>query len=126
MAKNITKYQKISLTIAANATLEVNTETKREFERVESIKVECSNSTDINTAIFNDFQINNEEVFPEGFELKILQTGVDLPVNDRFFAIDKRSDASFAAGSKIKIKITAGAVGATYTIYLKLVNPEKK
>ena len=64
--------------------------------------------------------INDKEIFPDTFEVKVLNCDSYIPVNDRFYLLDEPAD-----GSTIKIKIKDGAMaGVIYpyniNVYLKL------
>ena len=40
-------------------------------------------------------EINKEEIFPENYETKLLQVGINVPPNNRYYSIGKKSAGKF-------------------------------
>lgn len=128
--KNVTKIQKISINNVAtgdNGTAQGTVDLN--FKNVIGIKVECNDADSFIGSYFTEASINSEEIFPSGFELKVIQTGVDVSPNERFFKIDPRSDAFIGAGTNYRFGITnstGSLTSANFNIYLLLSNPAPK
>lgn len=121
------RYQKIQLTIAAaNAEVSTNQITvDQNYGKVTGIQATCTDATAFNKAYFRKFEIGKLDIYPDGYEAKMIAAGNDCPVNDRF---DKDIDEP---GNGATIDITykdAGSATAypyNLNIYLKLINPAK-
>lgn len=122
------KYQRISLLVSA-AGAEVSTQnvdTDKSYKRVRGIQMTSTDATAIDGGTFKKFEIDNKEVYPEGFETKLITCGVDVAPNDRFDRdIDERAE-----GTKVNITYKDGSVAGTVypynvSIYLYLTNNEK-
>jgi hypothetical protein len=117
------KYQLVRIAITASG-IEVPVEfnTEKGYAMVTGV---TTNSSDRNAYLgcyFNRFEINNREIFPEGYEVKMITTGIDVPADDRFYSkIMEPAD-----GTKVSIKYkdggNANAYPYTATIYLRLEN----
>lgn len=119
------KYQLFNLIVtAANQVVSTkNATTDRSYKRVKGIQVTCTDSKALEKAMFDKFEIDSREIYPEGFEAKLISSGIDVPPNERF---DNEVDEE-AANSSVNItyrdKNVAGTVFPyTVNIYLRLEN----
>lgn len=120
------KYQLVPLTITA-ASQSVSTSavtTDRNYKRVKGIALNVSDAAAAEEGTFDKFEINSREIYPAGFETKLISCGQDVPPNDRY---DKEVDEA-AENSTVNITYTDGnAVGTafpyTINVYLLLENP---
>lgn len=120
------KYQLVTLTVTAASTT-VSTSsvtTDRNYKRVKGIALNVSDAAAAEAGIFDKFEINSREIYPQGFETKLVSCGQDVPPNERF---DKDVD-EVAENSTVNISYTDGnAVGTAFpysvSIYLLLENP---
>ena len=115
------KYQVIKLNVpSAGATVSVTTNTDKLYKNIIGImasmpyQVSFADSSTINVVI------NDKEIFPDTFEVKVLNCDSYIPVNDRFYLLDEPAD-----GSTVKIRFKDGAMaGVAYpyvaNVYLKL------
>ncbi|MGQ0829403.1 MAG: hypothetical protein ACT4ON_13525 [Bacteroidota bacterium] len=125
LLRNI-KYQKIDLTIAA-ANDVVSTKgvtTDRSYKKVKGIQVTCTDGEAHELGSFDKFEINSREIYCNGYEIKLIFSGIDVAPNERF---DKEVDEE-AENSTVDItyrdKNVAGTIFPyTVSIYLRLENP---
>lgn len=73
---------------------------------------------------FEKFEINNQEIYPEGFDVEILGFGRDTNVNERF----EKDVNEPGQNSSVDIKVKDGSIVGQvypYTVFvvLKLSNP---
>ncbi len=116
------KYQLVKIVVpAAGNEIPVEINTEKGYQSVTGIS---ANATDKNAylgSLFSKFEINNKEIFPDGFEVKMITTGIDVSPEERFYKITEPAD-----GTKVVIKYKDGGNAAVYpykaTIYLKLEN----
>jgi len=116
-----TKYQVIKLTVpSAGATVSVTTNSDKLYKNIVGILVSMPYQvTFADSSTFN-LVINDKEIFPDTFEIKVLHCDSYIPVNERFYLLDEPAD-----GSTVKIRFTDGAMaGVVYpyvaNVYLKL------
>jgi hypothetical protein len=122
------RYQKVSLTIplATNVISAVNVTTDKLYQRVTGIYATCSDATGMNNSTFDKFDIDNQEIYPTGFEAKLISTGQEVPPNDKFdHDINERANQSAVA-----ITYRDGGAGTAYpytvNFYLRLENPNEE
>ena len=120
------KYQIINLLVpGANAIVNTqNATTDRSYKKVKGIQMTCTDANAAEQATFDKFEINSREIYPEGFEVKLIASGEDVAPNERF---DKEVDEE-AANSSINITYRDQNVAGTVfpykvIIYLRLENP---
>lgn len=114
------KYQLLKYTIsAASESVKIEAETDKLYKRCTGIHVTQTVSSNAIDSTLNNFKINSKEIFPEGFEVKMINTGQDVSPEDRFYKLDEP-----AAGSKIEGTYTDKGNAAIYPytliIYLRL------
>jgi hypothetical protein len=116
------KYQLVKIVVPASGNeipVEINTE--KGYQLVTGITVNATDKNAYLGSVFNKFEINNKEIFPEGFEVKMITTGIDVSPQDRFYCVAEPAD-----GTKVIIKYKDGGNAAAYpytaTIYFKLEN----
>lgn len=119
------KYMKHSLTLgpSANNVQSIAIVTEKGYKELTGIAITCSNSNAFADATFDSFVLDGFEIFPEGFELKILQTGVDLDPNQRFFDIKEPADGK---NLTVKVNSRAFATGSVVNIYLRYEGPQSQ
>lgn len=121
MNEHAIKYQIVKITIPeANALVTVNINSDKLYKNISGLLVtmpfELLPSDKSQCAIV----INDKEIFPENFEVKLIVCDLSIPVNERFYKIHEQAE-----GSTIKAKFKDGGMnGTTYpyqaSLYLKL------
>jgi len=115
------KYQVIKVTVpSAGATASVTTNSDKLYKNIIGILVSMPYQVTFPDSSTINLVINDKEIFPDTFEVKVLNCDSYIPVNDRFYLLDEPAD-----GSTVKIKIKDGAMaGVAYpyniNVYLKL------
>lgn len=128
MPRNV-KYQLIQLTITgAGLTASTNdVTTDKLYKKVKGIQVTVSSAIAIEATSFDKFQINSQEIYPTGFEVKLISCNSGVPPNERFdIDVDEPG-----AGATVDITVKDNSVAATvypYTVnvYLRLENDPNK
>lgn len=123
----LTKYQLIRVKVnTPGETVKFSAETDKLYKQVQGIYVSLPKD-DSHFGSTLELRIAEQEIFPEGFESKLLATSQHTPPGDRFamFDTDEVVDAS---GSYVEGRFTDGGytTGITFpytmNIYLKLKN----
>lgn len=121
------KYQIIPLQVTASGqtVTTAGITVDQNYGRVVGIQATCTLTTPFQKSFFKKFEIGSKEIYPNGFEAKMIAGGQDCPVKERF---DNDVDEP-GAGATVNIEYTDSnaAVFAAYTVYvyLKLENPTK-
>lgn len=118
------KYQIIPIAVtSANAIETSAVVVDQNYQNVVGVQVTTTAAAALAAGVFDKFEIGSKEVYPKGFELKMINSGQDVAVNERF---DKEIDEP-GEGATINITYRDPAYAANYTIYvyLKLKNPTK-
>jgi hypothetical protein len=123
----LTRYQIIKVNVeAAGQTVKFSAETDKLYKRVQGIYVSMPKD-ESHFGSTMDLRIAEQEVFPEGFETKLLATSQSASTNERFFMFDA-DEAIEAGGSHLEGRFVDGGftTGITFpytmNIYLKLKN----
>lgn len=117
------KYQLIQLAVPGIAgSITIQTNTDKLYKRVTGIHVTSSDANGLTNSTFDKFEIDGQEIYPEGFEAKLINTGQEVNPNEKFdYDINERAEESV-----VNIGYTDGgsAAGAyTLNVYLRLENP---
>lgn len=123
----LTKYQIIKVQVeSAGSTVSISAETDKLYARVESLYVSLPNE-DSHFGSSLSLRIAEEEIFPEGFETKLLAVNQSTSPNERFFQFGADEKVE-AGGSHLEGRFTDGGYTTnvkfpyTMNIYLKLIN----
>ena len=116
------KYQIIRLTINAAGDFPINAEADKAYKKITGIQLTTSNVDALKDSTFKKFEIDNNDIFPDGFEAKMLVSGQDLKPGDRWEELNERADGCTIAGTYTDAG-NAGAYPYNARIYLKLENP---
>lgn len=120
------KYQLVTLTItgAGVSVSSSGVKTDKLYQRVTGIHVTASDANGLTNSTFQKFEIDRQEIYPQGFEAKLISTGQEVNPNDKFDhdidepANDTQVDITYRDGS------AAGVVYPyTVNIYLRHENP---
>jgi len=123
----LTKYQMIKVKVETpGQTVKFSAETDKLYSRVDGIYVSMPNdNSHFGSSL--ELRIAEEEVFPEGFETKLLATDQSSSPNERFLLFENDEPVE-AGGSLIEGRFTDGGFtdGITFpytmNIYIKLKN----
>jgi hypothetical protein len=123
----LTKYQLIRVKVnAPGDSVKFSAETDKLYQRVQGIYVSLPNDNSHFGSTL-DLRIAEQEIFPDGFETKLLATSQHVATGDRFAMFDT-DEIVEAAGSHVEGRFTDGGytTGVTFpyafNIYLKLKN----
>lgn len=117
------KYQLLKLSIITGAaSYPINAESDKTYKRITGIHFSTSDTNALKDAVFTKFEIDNNEIFPDGYEVKMIQTGQEVPPDERFFPLDERGEGSTIVGT-FKDADNASAYPYNVYIYLRLENP---
>ncbi|MBI4946302.1 MAG: hypothetical protein HY840_07870 [Bacteroidetes bacterium] len=116
------KYQIIKLTITGAGNFPISAETDKAYKKVTGLQYSGTDTAALKDAVFTKFEIDSNEIFPDGFEVKLIQTGQEVSPNKRFYDdIEERADGSTVSGS---FQDAGNATAYPYNarIYLRLEN----
>ena len=113
------KYQLIKFTVPqAGAVVNINANSDRLYKRITGFFASLPTDNAF-TGSTLQLYVNDQEVFPEGYEAKMITCGNQVAPNQRFYTGEEE-----AAGSTIRGKFTDGSQAGAYpyngTLYLKL------
>ncbi len=117
---NAIKYQVIKITVPnAGASVSVTCNSDKLYKRISGVLASVPYQVSFADNSLLNLVINDKEIFPDNFELKVINCDSYIPVNERFYNLDEVAD-----GSTVKVKYTDGVVGVNYpyivNLYLKL------
>ncbi len=116
------RYQLIRLQIAAAGNYPIAAEADKAYGKITGIQFTTTDTASLKDAVLSKFEIDSNDVFPEGWEVKLLVTGDGVSPDDRWQKLDERADGSTISG----IFTDAGNAAAypyNARIYFKLENP---
>jgi hypothetical protein len=120
------KPQPFKFTVSGSgAEVKIASETDKNYKRVKGVLITVTDEAALKKAVFSKFNVNDQELLPEGFEPKVIYTGYDCPSDSRFYT--SGIDAA-AEGSSVAITYTDGGSASAYpytgVVYLLLKNPD--
>ncbi len=116
------KYQLLKLAITGAGAFPINAEADKAYKRITGINYSTTDTNALKDSVFTKFEIDSNEIFPDGFEVKMIQTGQEVPPNDRYYPLNERAEGSTIVGS-FKDAGNAAAYPYNVYIYLRLENP---
>jgi hypothetical protein len=118
---NAIKYQIIKVTVPnEGAMVNINVNSDKLYKKITGMTITTPSTVpNLNMSTLS-LQVNDKEIFPDDFEIRLLTCDQSVPVNERFYVLDELAD-----GSTIKGKFRDGNVGGitfpyTVNLYLKL------
>ncbi len=119
---NAIKYQIIRINVpAAGATVGININSDKLYKKVTGILVTVPYIMSFLNKSTLSLSINDQEVFPDDFEVKLITCDSFVPTNERFYKLEEAADGSTVKG---KFKDGGAMNGVTYpytaNLYLKL------
>jgi hypothetical protein len=119
---NAIKYQIVKVTVpVAGATVNINFNTDKLYKKITGILVTVPYLMSFLNKSTLMLSVNDQEIFPDEFEVKLITCDSYVPTNERFYKLEEEAD-----GSTVKGKFKDGGVmnGITYpytaNLYLKL------
>jgi hypothetical protein len=98
------KYQIVKVTVnAPGVTVNINVTTDKMYKKITGILVSFPFYAYFAQRSWLSLSINDKEIFPEEFDVKLISYGIGVPVNDMFYQMDEE-----ALGSTIKGKFKDG------------------
>ena len=115
------KYQIVRVTIpAAGEMVNINANTDKLYKKITGILVTVPHMVSFLNRSTLNLLLNDKELFPDDFEVKLITCDSYVPTNERFYLLDEIADGSTVKG-KFKDGADAGVVYPyTANIYLKL------
>lgn len=116
------KYQILKQKITAAGDYAIKAECDKSYRKVTGIQFTTTDTNSLKDAVLNKFELDANELFAEGFEVKLIRTSESVKPDDRFHALDERGEGSTInavyhdAGQAISYPYTA-------RFYLRLENP---
>lgn len=102
--------------------ISITEELDRDYKKLTGIAFLDNNGV---SSILQSSSVNGKELFPKNFETAFLQSGINVPPDERFFTLYDRE----AAGNKIEITFVDGGAAPKYPytikIYLRLESDDK-
>ncbi len=133
------KYQRVlSLVIAAaGASVSIDAFADQLYKYCTgTVATITGDETAFQNSVFNKFEIDGQEVFPDGYEAKLIGStqATDVPPNQKYYDFKDTNHILIpypGNNSKVSIKYTDGsAVGVVYpytiNVYLKLENMDEQ
>jgi hypothetical protein len=114
------KYQPIPITVQfANEQIGIEVETDKLYAKLTGVFVNVVKEAVSST--FTKVSIGSEEIFPDGYEVRMLTSDLGVPVDGLYYELDEA-----AAGLKFKTTYRDSGLAASYpytaVIYLRLEN----
>lgn len=115
------KYQIIKVTVPTQgAVVNINVNSDKLYKKITGMTVTTPYPVPYLNMSTLSLQVNDKEIFPDDFEVKLITSDQSTPVNERFYLLDEPAD-----GSTIKGKYKDGNPGNIdyphiVNIYLKL------
>lgn len=115
------KYQPIYITIPSSGDeIPVEVDIDKLYARCTGIYM-TTPSEDVITSTLSKLEIGGKEIFPDGYEVKMLSTTQDVPLDERYSELNEP-----AAGARLKTSYTDSGQSGTYpytaVLYLRLEN----
>jgi hypothetical protein len=115
------KYQPIQITVASSgAIVTVEADTDKLYARCTGIFISVPDPGVI-TSTLARVELAGKELFPEGYEVKMLNTTEDVPIDERYCELDEP-----AKGARLKTQYRDSGLADVYPytaiLYLRLQN----
>jgi len=125
MTEGNIKIKTFRLQIASSGQqVSLDSETDILYNKITGIKANVSKSdAEIGSTLM--LGINEQEIFPDNFDLINITSSQDCPVDDRFYTENGKLEIP-ARGSSVKIRYTDGGNSKEYPYVLSIVLIEKK
>ncbi|HEY4785960.1 MAG TPA: hypothetical protein VIH57_07920 [Bacteroidales bacterium] len=116
------KYQILKVTVpSAGETVNINVTTDKMYKKITGILASFPFYISFLQKSTLSLSINDKEIFPDEFEVKLISFGPGVPTNELFYLLDEEANGSTIKG---KFKDGTDALGFPYPytviIYLRL------
>lgn len=116
------KYQIIKVTVPApGETVNINLTSDKMYKKITGILVSFPFYAFFLQKSCLSFSINDKEIFPEEFEVKLISYGLGIPANELFYLLNEEANGSTIKG---KFRDAGDMMGFPYpftaNIYLRL------
>src|ERR1700746_2739631 len=92
------KYQLIKLQITGAGDFPISAESDKTYKKITGIQLTTTDIDSLKDAVFSRFEIDSNDIYPDGWETKLLVSGDGVTPNDRFYDLDERADGSTISG----------------------------
>jgi hypothetical protein len=115
------KYQPIIITVSSSGeTVTVEADTDKLYARCTGIYISVPDE-DVLTSTLSKLELGGKELFPDGYEVKMLNTSNDVPLDQLYYELNEP-----AKGARLKTSYTDSGMTGTYPynaiLYLRLEN----
>ncbi|HEY4789104.1 MAG TPA: hypothetical protein VIH57_23810 [Bacteroidales bacterium] len=118
---NAIKYQIIKVNVPnQGAIVNINVNSDKLYKRITGIVITAPYTVPFLNMSTISLQINDKEIFPDDFEVKLLTSDQAVSVNDRFYLLDEVADGSTIKGKYKDGNLNVVCYPYTANIYLKL------
>jgi hypothetical protein len=119
---NAIKYQIVKVTVpSAGATVNINFNTDKLYKKITGILITVPYLMSFLNKSTLVLSVNDQEIFPDEFEVKLITCDSYVPTNERFYKLEEEADGSTVKG---RFKDGGAMNGITYpyavNLYLKL------
>jgi hypothetical protein len=113
------KYQPIPITVSSSGDeIPVEADTDKLYSRCTGIFISLPD-TSVLTSTLSRVELGGKELFPDGYEVKMLNATEDVPVDQRFYELNEP-----ARGARFRTKYTDAGIADAYpytaVLYLRL------
>ena len=118
---NAIKYQIIKVTVpAAEAVVNINVNSDKLYKKITGMTITTPFTVPYLNMSSLSLQVNDKEIFPDDFEVRLLTCDQAVPVNERFYLLNEVADGSTIKGKYKDNNPSNGVFPYTVNIYLKL------
>jgi hypothetical protein len=115
------KYQIIKVNVPSQgAVVNINVNSDKLYKRITGIAITTPYSTFLLNMSSLSLQVNDKEIFPDDFEIRLLTFSEAVPVNERFYQLDEPADGSTIKGKFKDSNYSNNTFPYTVNLYLKL------
>jgi hypothetical protein len=119
---NAIKYQILKVTVPTNdVTVNINVNSDKLYKKITGILVSVPYAMSFLSKSTLMLSINDQEIFPDDFEVKLITCDSYVPTNERFYKLEEVADGSTVKGRfKDGGEMDGMVYPYTVNIYLKL------
>jgi hypothetical protein len=122
---NAIKYQIVKINVpSAGAMVNINFNSDKLYKKITGILVTVPYVMSFLNKSTLSLSINDQEVFPDDFEVKLITCDSYVPTNERFYKLEEDADGSTVKG-KFKDGGAMNGITYPYTAYLYLKLEER-
>jgi hypothetical protein len=123
---NAIKYQIFKVTVtSAGATVNINFNTDKLYKKITGVLITVPYLMSFLNKSTLILSVNDQEIFPDEFEVKLITCDSYVPTNERFYKLEEEADGSTVKG-RFKDGGAMNGISYPYTANLYLKLEEKK